>query len=176
METKEGYGERAHPEYWKRVTDLYPGLRVNLGHCGGMANLVHERNDWPLLVWKMMQDPSRQVFADSSYVFEIGDSSFRERLFDRMAQLFETHENVKGRLMFGTDWLMLAKRKGARDFLRTFGETYLARFGPECTAGFLGGNAARFLGLHPGAANRRRLEAFYERHGMATPEWMNRLE
>jgi hypothetical protein len=36
---KHCYAGRSHPKYWEEVLELYPGLRVNLGHFGNMFAL-----------------------------------------------------------------------------------------------------------------------------------------
>ena len=41
---------------------------------------------------------------------------------------------------------------------------------------FFGGNAVEFLGLRRGERARQRLEAFYARNHVATPDWMRKVD
>lgn len=175
QESKKGYGARAHPAFWSDVLQRYPELRVNLGHFGGASNLVHERNDWPRQVAELMNEPGLNVYADPSYLYEIADASFRTRYFDALASVFERYPNAQNRLMYGSDWLMLAKRKDFAEYFENFSEGYIDRFGDQSARRFLGENALRYLGLGPGGGNRERLERFYERWSLDEPAWLNRV-
>lgn len=41
------YGKRASPEYWKDVLQIYPGLRLNLGHFGHDVKNSNYGPGWP---------------------------------------------------------------------------------------------------------------------------------
>lgn len=41
---------------------------------------------------------------------------------------------------------------------------------------FFGLNAASYLGLRKGERNRTRVDAFYPKHGVSTPDWMRKLD
>ena len=79
------------------------------------------------------------------------------------------HPAAKERLMYGTDWVMLARTLGVSGYYR--GMKRLATdlgLSKDQAYGFLGTNAARFLGLSlvdgEKPPTRRRLEAFYDAH------------
>jgi hypothetical protein len=79
-----------------------------------------------------------------------------------------------GKLMYGTDWVMLSRSEG----LGAYYPNMKARFTDGLhmsdgeARGFLGGNAARFLGLIPSSRavaipkTRTRLEAFYKANSL----------
>ena len=87
-----------------------------------------------------------------------------------------------GRLMYGTDWMMTLAEKGVAKYLDQFVATYsqIDRAQPMGSAplsdAFFAGNAATFLGLRRNGASRRRLEAFYGRHQIETPEWARKVD
>jgi len=175
QELREGYAERAHPAYWGRVIETHPDLRVNLAHFAGPWNLAPDKHGWPWRIGELMDCCQHHVYSDISNFARVVDPDERKKVFDLLEQFLEKHPNAHGRLMFGTDWAMLARAPKVEDYFRCFSEEYLDRFGEQHTADFLGGNAARFLGLHPGDENRKRLEAYYKTHQLQQPDWMARL-
>jgi predicted TIM-barrel fold metal-dependent hydrolase len=75
------------------------------------------------------------------------------------------------RLMFGTDWYMLAILPEHDQFLDRYEQAYRDRFGDARTEAFLGANALRFLGFDDaGNANNRRARDRYR--GQALPDWL----
>jgi predicted TIM-barrel fold metal-dependent hydrolase len=75
------------------------------------------------------------------------------------------------RLMFGTDWYMLAIQPEHEQFLDRYEQAYRNRFGAERTDAFLGANALRFLGFDdPRNANNRRIRNRYNGHDL--PDWL----
>ncbi|RME99427.1 MAG: hypothetical protein D6773_12930 [Alphaproteobacteria bacterium] len=76
------------------------------------------------------------------------------------------------RLLYGSDWSMLAKEFYYADYLPVVAHMYRRKIhsvgaGARRNArAFLCGNAIRFLGLRKGERTRARLEAWYSRHGL----------
>jgi predicted TIM-barrel fold metal-dependent hydrolase len=176
QETKEGYGLRADPDYWKGVLSKYKNLRVNLGHFGGLDDRT--KSGWP---WKIgaLMTKYKYVFADVSHYTDIKNVNDQKILMKWLNDpFFRTYPKAKKRIMFGTDWIMLARTEAAEEFFTNFSEAYNAKFTDDDTADFLGGNAADFLGLRSGGKggkNRDRLEEFYKKHNINHPDWFKRL-
>ena len=95
--------------------------------------------------------------------------------FDMLEAMFEeaATAGMDRRLMFGSDWYMLATHPDYRNFLADYERHYRDRFGDERTERFLGGNALTFLGFDdPTNANNRRLVARYRRFEADLPHWL----
>ena len=90
------------------------------------------------------------------------------------------------RLMYGTDWTMILPQKNVENYLQEFirvmtdvEQSTLKGTAPRGTSlsnAFFGANAVNFLGLKRGQRNRQRLEAFYARHEVSTPDWMTKAD
>jgi hypothetical protein len=87
----------------------------------------------------------------------------------------EGTSEMRSRLMYGSDWFMLAILPEHERFLAHYRSLYDETMGdPAATAEFMGGAALRFLGFDdPGNRNRRRLRARYERYAPdRVPSWL----
>ncbi|MHB1349957.1 MAG: hypothetical protein C4563_07205 [Desulfobulbus sp.] len=171
-ETENCFGERAHPKYWAQaVSDgEFPMLRVCLGHYGGLDSLK-EINGWATQVGRLCNNLEKNVYADISHYGAILQSDKRESTMDGLEKLFENFPNAMDRIIFGTDWIMLARVRKNQDFLKVFRDAFEERFGSENCRKFMGENAARFLGLSPGQKTRTRLDEFYRNKGISAPSW-----
>jgi predicted TIM-barrel fold metal-dependent hydrolase len=176
---RKDYGLRAHPDYWGYALDKFGDLRVNLGHFGGVKKLdtsdeKKEKMEWLWKIGSLMQEHSG-VYADLGHFSGILDRDKRKEMFDLLEHFFGKYDEAPKRVMYATDWHMLEKVDNREDYFEQFSEEYFKRFGKEMTNDFLGGNAARFLGLYPDDMTRERLEAFYEDRQIALPSWMGKL-
>lgn len=81
---------------------------------------------------------------------------------------------MASRVMFGSDWLMLAILPRHNEYLATYRDLYRAVMGDSATEAFMGRTALRFLGFDdPDNRNCRRLRAHYERRAPdRIPEWL----
>ena len=165
---------RAHPNFWRLALSEFPGLRINLAHFGGPENLVEWHNGWTQAIGRLMEDEAN-VYSDFGHFSEIEDDAHRREIFDGLARFLETYPTAVDRLMFGTDWVLLAKERGSQHYFRYFAEELSQRFDDTVTAKILGGNAVRFFGLREGEPNRLRLERFWARHGIDPPPWTRRI-
>ena len=143
-------------------------LHLNVGHFGGTDD---EQQAWRVGVARLA-GKHPHVYADVGNHRidrpEVRDEylQFLERLFDDPATAV-----TADRLMFGTDWYMLAILPEHDQFLDRYEQAYRARFGDARTDAFLGGNALRFLGFDdPANANARRLRDRYAGHDL--PDWL----
>jgi predicted TIM-barrel fold metal-dependent hydrolase len=177
-------GRRGSPKAWGAALapDRWPTLRLNLGHFGGVWSLPRPHPDgWTQEAVDLMvirpnvyadiSDLSTAVGADDA---EITDQRVIVRELNRIFTAADPQRVARGKLMYGTDWVMLARDPGI--------EAYYPKMKTQFTAdlqlteaekrGFLGLNAARFLGLIPPLGQigmpktRQRLEAFYKAHGL----------
>ncbi len=172
---KEGYGQRASPEFWRTVIEKHPTLRVNLGHFGGLKSLDND-DGWAWIVGELLNNSTSNVYADISHYSSILKEEGRKETIQNLIRLFEKYPRAKEKIIFGTDWIMLARVKDHDEFLTEFKTAYKEAFGPEAAAKFMGKNAARFLGLYQGDRNRERLNLFYENNAIATPSWMTLVD
>jgi predicted TIM-barrel fold metal-dependent hydrolase len=171
-ETERCFGERAHPKYWAQaVSDgEFPKLRVCLGHYGGLDSL-NESDGWAMQVGSLCNDPKKNVYADISHYSAILQNDKRNSTMDNLERMLERFPNAINRIIFGTDWIMLARVRNNQDFLKVFRDAFEERFGSENCRKFMGENAARFLGLSPGQKTRIRLDTFYHSRGIPAPPW-----
>jgi predicted TIM-barrel fold metal-dependent hydrolase len=170
-EVQDTFGERANPAYWERVVLNHPSLRINLGHFGDLDTLS-EDHGWAWKVGQLLNDTSTHVYADVSHHSAILEKESREKTIKGLERLFDKNPNAQDRIMFGTDWIMLARIKDHDRFLLDFRNAYKEAFGAEAVDKFMGSNAAQFLGLHSGNKTRQRLELFYDRYNIPAPEWI----
>jgi predicted TIM-barrel fold metal-dependent hydrolase len=183
--TSTSAGFRAAPEGWKAVLRRYPNLRLNIGHCGGLwfvPTSASKRPPDPPWTQRTLEILNSQSFehvaadiADYSTMIESGATSQQanEETMRAMRQWLDpaTHSLARTRLMYGTDWSLLAQvhPRDANYYgaMKAQIPDQLGLSSAE-TAGFIGGNAARFLGLALEAnvkpPTRQRLESFYKRN------------
>jgi predicted TIM-barrel fold metal-dependent hydrolase len=168
QEAKHGYGERADPSYWKGALEAHKNLRVNFGHFGGQKNFADSKG-WPAQIIQLMKDYP-QVYGDVG-MFNMQEGATRREWFNKVREILTSTPVLGSRLLYGSDWVMLAKEEGAADFLTNFA-TELAKICPVQTAqAVLGGNAAQYLGLR-GGKTEIRLKRFYELQKLPLPIWL----
>ena len=171
-QSKRCYKERASPEFWKRALAKHPGLRLNLGHFGGQENLANGGNDWPERIIELMEIPGQHVYTDVGN-FNMRDDARRTEWFASLKSVMQAHAGLASRLMYGSDWLMLAKSERSDEFLELFREGLSAVSPPETVRAVMGGNARDFFGLNPGDKARGRLESFYDENDLPRPGWLS---
>jgi|GEM_PF-4183889 len=171
---------KSHPLYWERVLKDYPDLRISLGHFGGMEDLTENKGaTWPLMISRLMSRYPN-LYADlSNYsdmikhwydIFEYSNICARRTYFKKLRKIV-THINndieksrdasgnkyshrVHDRLMYGSDWHMLASEVNYESYFDDFRSIYNEKLGdikneigPKVVDKFIGANAIRFLGL-----------------------------
>lgn len=169
-------GLNAKPEYWKPVLDNYPELKLNLAHFGGFDNLLKKgSNSWAAEITRMMSNYPN-LYADTGH-HHLKKRKKREDVLKKLEPLFNGTK-LEDRYLFGTDWHMIVRQSGSKDFLSIYKDFYKKLNLPDVDSAidkFAGENAANFLGLRSGEKNRQRLEAFYQNKGIPTPIWMTKL-
>lgn len=161
------------PDGWGEVLEEFGGLRVNFGHFGG-ATATLGASSWPAQMIDLAVR-HQHVYVDTGN-HRVHDTAMAKAYLASLARLLEdpARKPMAGRLMFGSDWFMLASMPDHDAFLATYRRLFSDRFGEAAAADFLGGNALRFLGLSgEGSKNADRLRAFYARHAPdRVPDWL----
>jgi predicted TIM-barrel fold metal-dependent hydrolase len=161
----------AGPAGWIEVLDKYEGLHLNLGHFGG-AHAVEQAGAWIYQI-AAAAVPANFLFADTGN-HKIYDKAVAQPYLNRLQQVFRQTGTMQQRLMYGTDWFMLAIFPDWEKFLSTYRDLYRAKFDEAETDAFLGGNALRFLGFgDPANENNRRLWQRYQTYAPnQVPGWL----
>lgn len=174
-EAAPGYGVFADPAYWGEALELYPALRVNLGHFGGVFGFadqdakVRERTQrWASRIAALM-DRFPGLHADLGFgqQFIIGECSPTSQCGQSvkfLRRLMESRQVLVERLMHGSDWVMVGMIAEATDYaeraLRSLGQL----FPGSAIENFRWRNAARLLGLEHDGLGRRRMQRHLEPH------------
>ena len=167
------YKDFAGPDNWVAVLEQFPRLRVNLGHFGGTKE-VADQSAWP---WKIALATSRfeYLFADVGN-HNVHDKKVATAYINGLGKMYENSQTagIKERIMFGSDWYMLATHPDHDRFLTRYRDLYREKFGDDATDSFLGGTARRFLGFDdPTNKNNIRLRARYADYASdRVPEWL----
>ena len=176
----DGYSGRPHPKYWSKVLEAFPDLRINLGHFATHDYPDYSRNDWIKAIRELMlNEKYKHVYADLSHVEKLSSEPYRKKFFEHLANFLkdddlENTAKLKSRLLYGSDWFMLAKEKISRRYFTHLVKQFDEYFGKETRNQFIGQNAVNFLGLKTGK-NRERLEKFYSKQDISKPAWMAKL-
>ena len=190
------YEDRADPTFWANVLkqDAFPRLRINLAHFGHFNKAVQYARPvnyvdkcWEWTIGKIITGSTEAyAYADISSLGEILKTGPSRRIVECMKAFKEHFPNSHERLLYGTDWSMIAQEER---FPRLFSSKpfpdvmifFLRAVGYNDTQieGIMFRNAARFLGLSKGEhekfgenSTRARLEKFYTAHNMST-DWMS---
>jgi predicted TIM-barrel fold metal-dependent hydrolase len=144
---------RSDPVWWGRVLECYPGLRLNLGHLGGLNAKHTGRMDTVL----RLMDQYDRVYADLADYEEVTTeraSDVREVnwLFDYFksrasgARPKIAARKLWSRLMYGSDWLMLGRAPKHGEYLKGWHRHLRRRAIPEGAQRlFFGENALRYM-------------------------------
>jgi predicted TIM-barrel fold metal-dependent hydrolase len=190
------YEDRADPTFWANVLkpDAFPRLRINLAHFGHFNKAVQYARPvnyvdkcWEWTIGKIITGSTEAyAYADISSLGEILKTGPSRKIVECMKAFKEHFPNSDERLLYGTDWSMIAQEerfprlfssKPFPDvmifFLRAVG------YNDSQIEGIMFRNAARFLGLSKGEhekfgenSTRARLEKFYAAHNLST-DWMS---
>lgn len=168
-----GFEERAAPQYWKRALERFPELRISFGHFGDDGELVRRGSEsWSWAFAELMQN-FPNVFADVSFHyigFPSTDEWFVDNYFARLRELEAAFPALPDRIMYGSDWHMIAQSSGNDQYFSTAFERFASGW-PEAQSGVFNANARRWLDLDdPRSLARQRLDAFYSTHE-CMPSW-----
>ncbi len=167
-------------EFWDEVLrqDRYKNLRLNLAHFGwnqapgqGYAGSESWAKDVCNLIVKY-----DNVYADVSHhrvLTRKGRNSFVVGYQQMMKDYADDIDRIKKRILFGSDWHVLRRMSGYRNFLENYEHVLSVAklYDAASLDQFRGSNALEFLGLLSGRKNRARLEKFYAIHEVPLPSW-----
>lgn len=165
---------KADPEYWRQVLEMkeFRALRLNLAHAGGLFFWYDKPREtsWTREVANMLAcGRYPNLYADAGDV-----ANFLEGISDtNTKKLIENMQNMqreaKQRLMYGTDWPLLARLPGFRKYRRSFDPVLAKVFDTNDLPKFFYRSAASFLGLSPEMETRKRLDQFYKKNMRPPP-------
>jgi len=172
----------AHPKFWGAALDALgeeesPIPPINFGHFGGLESKVTEpctsrdQGFWPGKIGRLIAEeyPSAKIYADLSDFDNLRLKKTRQRVADFIDCFADAYPRSSERLMYGSDWIMLARTRKWKKYLNHFKQV-ASSLGDN--RGLLGMNAVRFLGLSEGEKTRERLSLFYKKYEIDQPEWM----
>ena len=189
------YEDRADPIFWANVLkqDAFPRLRINLAHFGHFNKAVQYARPesyvdkcWEWTIGKIIaRSAEAYVYADISSLGEILKTGPSRKLVGCMKAFKEHFPNSDERLLYGTDWSMIAQEDRFPKLLssKPFPDvmTFFLKavgYNNAQIEGIMFRNAVRFLGLSKGEreafgenSTRARLEKFYTAHNLST-DWM----
>lgn len=176
-------GELANPRYWEPVVSDADGPSVMLAHFGGFTDPVDpdaggartrpadvcSGNPRPLLedTWEawlirhFAAHSNRPLYADISYWADLLDQGCWDLTRADLSS-FSTAERaaMATRLIFGSDWVMLAQESGARDYSLRVRNLLRDLFGAEVEA-VMRANFLNYAQLRPGGRTFERLWRSY---------------
>jgi hypothetical protein len=178
-------------KYWALALDEFPRLRVNFGHFGDthpVENGIARARSFAALMRGDPGAPGAFAYADAAYFVEVTTTE-PSMLSDLQTLYEETAEKgnaaLANRLLYGTDWEFTIIESGISTYLSGFEALFdgLAQ-GPlvrmqgisSLMPKFFALNAVSYLGLREGDPTRARLDAFYARNGVPTPDWMIKVD
>jgi predicted TIM-barrel fold metal-dependent hydrolase len=165
FEATKGYGLlMCDPVYWKTVLAKHHNLRVCFGHAGGSGLYLgyppkgsdyHEVSAAYGEAIAKLCEQYPNVYCEAGYWQELLEDSARDKVQAKLRELFRTYPKLKHRLVYGTDWFMLAQEKKHRAYLS---QMAVAFEHPDLQAAapyFFAANFARFLKLDALATDPR---------------------
>jgi predicted TIM-barrel fold metal-dependent hydrolase len=179
-------GKRASPSAWERLLESDSGrfrtLRLNLAHFGGLWDLAKDAPEatatWTMALAQILNgDRYPNLYADvADYdaVIEYPTDQIERngKVMEQLKRALPQGAAGRRKILYGSDWVMLSRAAYTDRYYPQMKRSIMARLDLTKSEndGFLGGNAARFLGLARSAElvpkTRQRLEAFYNAHGL----------
>lgn len=133
------------PSNWAKALGAITGspLHLSVGHFGGNSSDTAKWPDWSP-AWADNMKRFSTLFADLSYWegLLVGDGQASAQ---KLAGLLRQHPLLSGRLMFGTDWSMLAMEPRWEGYRDAFRKSLGPVFG-KALPNVMGGNAKAFAG------------------------------
>lgn len=179
----------AGSEYWAKALKAFPALRVSFGHFGGGSSQEHGLARARAFAQLMTADGQGvSAYADSGFFVEVIQE--RPALLETLRTLYVDTADKEGaalanRFMYGTDWEMTLTHGSVNRYLADFIELFkelepraefrAARL-TDLSGKFLGTNAVDWIGLRKDGKARIRLDDFYKKHRVPTPDWMDKVD
>ncbi len=180
------YAERAEPRFWQAVLDKHPELRLNLAHFGNFSQAfcpscganpaVNFAKTWEAEIGTLIKSRKYpNVYADISYFWWVLDGKNSKNI-DAVKAMFKRYlhdyDRNAERLMFGTDWNMMAKSVNFEGYVDAV-ESFFKDVGMTDAEldNLFYKNALRFLGLRGNGKTVARLKKFYREGGKPYPQF-----
>ena len=170
------YQTNSDPALWGRVLAQHPRLHLNLGHFGGARSATAPPDPgtmWPEEIARLVQT-YEHLYADSGD-HRIDDEDVARDYMAELTAMFGSQATaaMSGRLMYGSDWVMLGINPDWQRFFDNYQTLYAKTFGDAAVGEFLGTRALSFLGFDdPANKNCQRLRARFSKVGARTPTWL----
>lgn len=164
------FGERADPIFWRKPLADFPALRLCLAHFGNFAEVPGAGKDitktWEWVCGGIVRDgKTPNFYVDLSYFGALvgkDDKAAVKTARDGLKRWIAEFDPACQRLLYGTDWSMIAK-EGRNEYYLLAMDSFLRSVG--LTEAQLDNiyfkNAVRFFGLDLGGKARARLESYY---------------
>jgi Amidohydrolase len=170
-DASEDYVNFSHPDLWAQVLGKHKRLHLNLGHFGGTGK-TGRPSDWAGKITRLAERYPH-LYADVG-CHGIHKTVVAKNYEAALRRLVKPSSAMRERLMYGSDWFMLALLPKNEDFLRAYEALYTRAVSSDASAvrSFLGGAALGFLGFSAeeranGNKNGLRLA---ERYGVHAPD------
>lgn len=170
-------GCNASPLHWGNVLrdGRFTGLKVNIAHFGGFDETLSNSlvcspsnsngQDWETISAALTDDLTG-LYVDLGYweaaMGNRGGSYLRA--LKKTRDLLRTHQNLKDRIMYGSDWSMIGKVAGHQNYhvdVQTAIQTLETQTGLALMQNIMSGNAIEYLGLKHKGQQWKRLSAFF---------------
>ncbi len=178
-EAADAYATFSRPSLWAQVLRKHPGLHLNLGHFGGTGE-KGKAKDWAVQIARLANDHPH-LYADVG-CHRIDKREVAAAYEAKLRSILgaEETQGMRQRLMYGSDWFMLALAPKNDEFLSRYRKLYAAAVDDDEASleRFLGGAALDFLGFseaarQEGNRNGDRLRARYAEHAPdRVPDWL----
>jgi predicted TIM-barrel fold metal-dependent hydrolase len=169
----------SRPSLWAKVLKQHPDLHLNLGHFGGTSEKGKAR-EWAVQIARLAND-FPHLYADVG-CHRIDKREVAAAYQAKLTAILGAEETrgMRQRLMYGSDWFMLALAPKNDQFLKAYRKLYAAAVDNDRSSlrRFLGGAALDFLGFsakarREGNKNGARLLARYAEHAPdRVPGWL----
>jgi hypothetical protein len=175
------YKKLGSPENWRTALAAYPKLRVCFGHFGGECLLDKPQaceggSGWGMGFLQCLADQNgTNAYSDASYFADALEEKNRPALIRRLRAFYTSGgELARSRILYGSDWQMIAIEPRS-DFYYQELELVIQQLEsdfPGLANQFFIENAARYLGLGPNGATRKRIMDFVARH-KGSANWLD---
>jgi predicted TIM-barrel fold metal-dependent hydrolase len=174
------------PPGWEEVGKLMAAqnkiLNVNLGHFGGTETTSNPSTGWTeQFIALMKSQPSLRIYGDIGHWEAMLKPETAKDVRNWLKPLLSTRIDNRGttvadRLMYGTDWHMLAKLKNWPQYAEGMYSVFRGDFQMDSMqlARVFGGNALECYGLSEAkrGPNYERLRQVFAAKGLPPPGWM----
>jgi len=154
FQARPGSGLNSDPKFWATVLAANPKLRLCFGHAGGEAGWFDRFNadepDFEHSYAKGVIDlcvNNERVYCETGYLSDILDPALAPRFIDRLGRSIAAAPKLADRIMYGTDWHLIAKVNGYRRYTETFRALIAASPIAGIAPKFFYSNAVDFLNL-----------------------------